>query len=60
MTAGKSELSFDYPANTGILPVMTIELNETNFQSEVLDSHLPVLVDFWVGYCDPCMRLSPV
>ena len=39
---------------------MTFDLDETNFQSEVLDSPLPVLVDFWAGYCDPCKRLSPV
>jgi thioredoxin 1 len=39
---------------------MTIVLTETNFQSEVLDSPLPVLVDFWGEYCAPCKKLSPV
>jgi thioredoxin 1 len=39
---------------------MTIELNEVNFQSEVLDSNLPVLVDFWSEHCGPCKVLAPV
>jgi thiol-disulfide isomerase/thioredoxin len=39
---------------------MTIVLTETNFQTEVLDSPLPVLVDFWGEYCAPCKQLSPV
>ncbi len=39
---------------------MTIELNETNFESEVLHSQLPVLVDFWTQHCGPCKQLAPV
>ena len=39
---------------------MTTELNETNFQTEVLDSDLPVLVDFWSEQCGPCKQLAPV
>jgi len=39
---------------------MAIELNEANFQSEVLDSELPVLVDFWGEHCGPCKRLAPL
>lgn len=39
---------------------MIIELDETDFQTEVLDSKLPVLVDFWAEKCTPCANLVPV
>ena len=38
---------------------MAIELSSENFESEVVNSDVPVLVDFWGPRCGPCLALMP-
>lgn len=39
---------------------MTLEVDNKIFESEVLESKLPVLVDFWGPNCAPCEQLAPI